>query len=413
MAFHLIDGVLIGSDFHEYCRSVSAMRPDGDPEVFSGQRSRLAALPSALLSGSGIVQGMARAAVVSMAVIGGSIYLWGRALHSRLAGVAAVLLVASCSSFVLLVRTVSFYPAITAVFTLSGALCCVAMRWRSVGSLLLCGVGIGLCFLIDLRGLIWGLTALGPALLVVVLAPPKRWPVRLLALMLPIWLAWFGGRMAYVPNANPLEGQVDLIQRVKDKGRTPEWDRSAWPTSAYVWGRTDVTGIPTTLQVLTIQSRLIPDWMVEDIRSTTEVNRSVTPMVMPMAVALLLALLALRRRPLLALTLLGLLLPNFSSIQSAIRLGQLYPRYIASVAPAAAVVAGVAFASVAGRGRIRLVVGTVGLLVLVLGIVDGALSPVADWREISATQPRQISPFVALGEDGEVRWSHPWSCHDR
>ena len=82
-AFYLLDGALIGSDFQEYCNSIASMRPDGDPEVFSGQRSRLAALPSVLLSGPGIVEGMARAARWSMVLIGAGTYLWGRALHSR------------------------------------------------------------------------------------------------------------------------------------------------------------------------------------------------------------------------------------------------------------------------------------------------------------------------------------------
>ncbi len=412
-AFHLIDGFLIGSDFQEYCDSVDAMRPGGDPGLFSGQRSRLAALPSALLSGPGIVEGMARSARWCMAAIGAGIYLWGRALHSRLAGVAGVILAAACAPLVLMVRTVSFYPEITAVFTLAAALCAVAVRWRRPGDLLLCGVGVGLCFLVDLRGLVWGLSALAPALLVALLAPARRWPLRLAALLLPVWLAWIGGRYAYLPDANPLEGQVDLLQRIKDKGGEPEFDRSILPTSEYVWGRTDARNIPTTLATLALQSRLIPAWMADDHRSQQEVHRSITPLVAPMALALLVALLTLRRRPLLAFTLLVLLVPDVSSLRSAIALGQLYPRYIGSVAPAGAVVAGVALAGVAGRGRLRLVLSGAGLLVLVLGGVDSALSPVAGWRQVSATQPRQLDPFVSVGDDGRPDFAHPRSCHAR
>jgi hypothetical protein len=410
-AFHLLDGALIGSDFPEYCRSIDSLRPGGDPSQFSKQRSQLAALPSVLLSEPGIVEGMARAARWSMAGIGAAIYLWGRALHSRLAGTTGVLLAAACSPLVLLVRTVSFYPEITAIFTLAGALCAVAVRWRRPVDLLLCGIGVGLCFLIDLRGLVWGLAALGPALVVAVLAPLRRWPLRLVALLLPVWLAWLGGQHAYLHGANPLEGQVDLIQRIHDQGGVPEFNRASLPASEYVWGRTPATDIPTTLHWLALQSSLIPDWMAEDSRSQHEVYRSITPMVAPMAFALMLALVALRRRPLLAATMLGLLVPHVSSITSAISLGQLYPRYIGSVAPAGVVIAGVALAGAAGRGRIRLVVGSIGLLVLVLGGVDSALSPVADWREVSGGQPRQLDPFVALDAQGQIVFSYPERCH--
>jgi len=412
-AFYLLDGALIGSDFQEYCNSVASMRPHGDPEVFSGQRSRLAALPSVLLSGPGIVEGMARAARWSVVVIGAGTYLWGRALHSRLAGICAVLLAASCAPLVLLARTVSFYPEITAVFTLSSALCAAAVRWRRPVELLLCGAGVGLCFLIDLRGLVWGLAALGPALLVVFLAPIRRWPLRFFALLLPIWLAWFGGRMAYLPDANPLEGQVDLLKRIEDKGGTPSFDRSMLPQSEYVWGHTPALGIPGTIHALSVQSQLIPDWMADDFRSQKEVDRYITPMLAPMAAALLLALLALRRRPLLAATMLGLLVPHVSSLRSAMSLGQVYVRYIGTAAPAAAVIAGVALAWVAGRGNRRLVVGSLGLLILILGVVDSALSPVADWREVATTQPRQLSPFVSVDDDGQIVYTHPNTCHGR
>ena len=408
--FYLLDGALLSSDFTEYCNSVASLRPNGDLGGFSKQRSKLAALPSVLLSEPGIVEGMARAGRWGMGLIGAGIYLWGRALYSRFAGVAAVLLAASCAPLVLFSRTISFYPEITAVFTLSSALCAAAVRWRRPVDLLLCGVGVGLCFLIDLRGLIWGLAALGPALFVVVLAPIRRWPLRFLALLFPIWLAWFGGRGAYLPETKPLEGQVDLIQRIQDKGKEPEFDRSILPESAYVWGWTPVLEIPATIHSLAVQSSLIPAWMTSDFRSKMEINRYITPMQGPVAIALLVALLALRRKPLLAATMLALLVPYVSSLRSAIELGQVYVRYIGSVAPAAAVVVGVGVAGVAGRGRLRLVVGGLGLSILILGVVDNALSPVAEWRVVSTTQPRALWPFVSLDNEGKIVYSQRESC---
>ena len=67
--------MLIGSDFQEYCNSIASMRPDGDPEVFSGQRSRLAALPSVLLSGPGFATLMIACSIIGLA-IGGTYPLW-------------------------------------------------------------------------------------------------------------------------------------------------------------------------------------------------------------------------------------------------------------------------------------------------------------------------------------------------
>ena len=405
--FHMLRGPLTSADFHEYCGGVVALRGDTSAE-FTRQRSVLAALPSVWLSRSlGVLDGMAAAALVSMAGIGAGLYGWGRAMSSRLGGIAAVLAGATLAPLVIFSRALSFYPEVTAAFTLGIASALVAARWRRDGDLLLCGLGAGLCFLIDLRGLLWGLTALGVGGLVVLAAPRRRWPLRMLILLLPVWLAWHAGALSYSANTNPLEGQTDVLKRISDKGGDSTWGRAELPVSEYIWGHSDPLEIPVTLYSLSLQSRRIPPWMKDDERSIEERRRSLDP-VLPLlaaSAAISAAGLIRRRRAWVLMAALATALPFITSTQGAITLGQLYLRYLGTSAVLMAALMGTAFAMLAGHGRGRLILGGAAALLLTLGVLPSPLSPVASWREPVYAQRSGIIEFLIELDDG-IRYHH-------
>jgi len=410
--FHLLDGPLSSSDFHEYCGGVVALR-EGVPGDFTRQRSMLAAAPSVWLAGRvGVLDGMAGAALLSMAGIGVGLYGWGRALGSRLAGVAAVLAGATVAPLVNLSRTLSFYPETTAAFTLGTAAAVAAARWRTLPLLALCGAGAGLCFLADLRGLLWGLAVVAVGGLAAVSAPARRWPLRLAVLLLPVWVAWQAGPLAYGPDASPLEGQTDVLQRIRDRGGTPTWDRSELPRTAYVWGRSDPLEIPATLHALAEQARRIPDWMRDHPRSVARREAQLDP-VLPLlgGAGLLTALgLASQRRWRVLLAAGATAVPFVASVRSAVVLGQLHPRYLATSGVLLAALLGASMALLAGRGRWRLLAGSVVALVVALGVLPSPLSPIAAWRVPGKAQRADIAAFLVEVDTGETHHPHGEDC---
>lgn len=398
--FALQGGPLHSSDFHEYCDIVASLR-DGVADNSSRQRSLLAALPSAVLSRRlGIVDGMAAAGLLSVALTGAGLYACGRALRGPLAGFATVAAGAALTPIVILSRTLSFYPEMIAVFTLSSAGALLAVRRRTLGALVACGVGAGLCFLIDARGLLWGLTAAGIGALAALCAPLPRWPARLAALLVPIWLAWFGGWLAYTEHAQSLQEQTAVARRIADR-RGLDISLSL-PAHPFVWGHSPVRNLPMELLALSTESAQIPAWMAEDAHASRQVRLHIRPLLPALAISGLALVLAERRRPLLLLAAGGAALPYLLSLRSAIQLGQLYTRYLSTAAVVAAVLLGAGFAALAGRGPLRAAAGAVVAFLIAIGSLYTPLSPAAPWREQLPAQRDDIVTAVFDAERGDT-----------
>lgn len=95
---------------------------------------RPAVRPSALLMPHlGLIDAMTAMGMLSVGGITSGPYLWGCALHGRLARIEGALAVGMLIPMVILSRVQIFYPEMTAVFTISAALAC-ARRSRAHAS---------------------------------------------------------------------------------------------------------------------------------------------------------------------------------------------------------------------------------------------------------------------------------------
>jgi len=390
VAHHMTHFDYTVTDLHEYCGTIEAMsRRDG--LGVSPQRSKLAAaLPALLAPRLGILGGLAAGSLVALGLTGAGLYLWGRALQGRVAGVLAVVCAAALSPVVIMARDLRFYPAMTAAFVLGAAGCALALRHRTSSALLFAGIGAGLCFLVDLRGLIWGLSFTALAGIAVVWGPPRRLPLRLLALALPLSLSWYAGRWAYEDTARPLERQVNVAKRLEDAGLEVDWALSDLPESTYVWGRTPVTGIPGTLHNLWLQAERVPSELYDQKGHWFRMEAFVRPWSRPGLLCLFLGLVGCARGPERLRRLLGFatLVPFAASMRSALQLDNIHSHYLALTAPGLAVVLGVGLGSAIwllpgrpkGRAWTRELVW-VGLVAsMVVGVVPSPFSPTAAWR---------------------------------
>ena len=258
----------ISTDFMEYCGGLGSMMLD-DEAGWPAKRSRGAAwLPDLMAGPLGILDGLAMAAVISCGLIGGGLYLWGRALGGRTAGVVAMLASLAMGPMVLLSRMLSYYPEIIASFVLGAAATAWAIRARTPMTMLLAGTGIGAVLLVDVRGLMWALPLLGGAGLAALLGVRKEdgveprviWTRRALlvgALLVPIVLSYQAGTWAYPAHTTSLELQLDLRPLFATHGATgPDFVPPYEIDTAYRWGHSPVWEIPGTLGFILAQSSM-------------------------------------------------------------------------------------------------------------------------------------------------------------
>ena len=137
---------------------------DGRHTSWSPNRSRLSGLVAIATAGElGTQDALLANAWAGQGLLGAGLYLWGRSIHSPVAGVASVLAACALVPLVVLGRMLTFYPVI--VGTLTFATGAVAVYWRHPGArtATFAVLGIGLALLVDLRGLLWALPLLGLA----------------------------------------------------------------------------------------------------------------------------------------------------------------------------------------------------------------------------------------------------------
>lgn len=411
--FSLVVGEHITSDFSEYCEAV-IVRSRGDLENFSRNRSLLAALPAALLLPRfGLVDAMTAPGMISVGVMATGAYLWGRALHGRLAGMASAMAIGVFTPMVLLSRMMSFYPEITAGFTLAAGLVAVAARVRTPLALLLGSLGAALCPLIDMRGIVFGLPFLAVVVLAACAAPIRLWLPRLAIPTLSTILAWRYAHIAYLPHSASLEGQVFLRQRLKDRGIPIPAELQELLPTAYVWGQSNPLEIPATLLNLRTHSAIAAPLLQGSEEMKFNMDIFIAPWTMVLPAVGIVAVLGLLRSPkhLWRVAVLALTCAPFAlSLQGAINIQQAFLRFVAAAEPWLAVLLGLAFATVVegrvrtgrqdGRGHLRLTAAALVWLLLVVGAIPSYISPVASWRARQNRADQEVIQLIRGAEQG-------------
>ncbi|MEY3212730.1 MAG: hypothetical protein RIT28_3211 [Pseudomonadota bacterium] len=387
----------MASDFYEYCATVGAAR-DSHTGMMSAQRSAFTAMPSAWLSESfGLIDGMGLAASVAMFVLGVGLYLWGRALGGVSAGLLTALVGPAFPPLVALSRNLSFYPESTAIYTLGAACGALALRYRTAPAVVAGAVGAGLCFLVDPRGLFFGLPVLCATLLAALWNHPRRWPLNLTLIALVMVVAWFSGKSAYA-NAHSLEGTMDLRMRIQDRGLATGALRPPFMAyNQYIWGRSDPLGIPNTVRWTLEESLAVPKTTMDE-----QTLRNIDALLTPWRDGLLalggLALLGLTRGPERLARLFALIagvVPFAAALSGAITVQFARPHYLANAMPFFPLVVGLGVAAllslpspifgeapaVGPRSWARPLAAFVLGLVLTMGGAPSPLSPTAAWRE--------------------------------
>jgi len=405
--FHVV-GDTLSSDLYDFCGSVSAMR-GGELEQFSRDRSLAAGwLPAFFARSQGIANGLAISSVISLGVIGSGLYLWARSLSTRTAGFLAVIFGLSLAPVVLLGRTLTFYPEYVAVFTMASALTCLTISQRKPIYFLLCGISLGACLLIDLRGIVWA----GPLLAVAILAAISQFSKRSLTLALfliiPIWGSWFAGRHVYTSRSTSLEAQANPVRLYYEHG-SPSSDapleRLTSDTISFVWGRTSILTGPATLLNLFNDTAEVSPLMSEERVVAQGRNRHLSPLWLLGTISFIGALASVIRRP---MYLVGLCLssaPFIAVLYHASHL-EFRHRFAASGLPVLAIFFGVAASWITRvslpkvpiitrlAGKVKLLPSLRSFIIVgitafsVIGIIPTVLGPKADWR----------IPFVADDE---------------
>lgn len=403
--FYLFHGPYLVSDFHDYCLTLRMQSAGNIDQLTRSRGMWAAAIPSALVSRLGVVDSLAWGGVLGTGGIAAGLYLWGRAVHGRMAGVCAALSMAVIPELATFSRTLSFYPEITAGLALATGMTATALRFPRWSTFLLGGMGVGLALLIDLRGLVWGLGCGGLLVIHCFTGKTRLIIPRLAMLAAMVWGAWTLAPTAYQPQMDPLEVHIDLQKRLEDN-QVPVPEGFPRPQSTYVWGQTPLLDIPQTLLQLQQQRELLPVALRDARGGAENRRRRVTPwrpVVLWMTLCVGIGLLRGSKRNLRAWILLTLSLPWLASLQGAIDVQRSFPRFLGAAYPVLALWLGVAMASLvtwshtlsprwSNAHHLRAFGGLLIAFLLVFGSIPSMLSIDAPWKS------RLIASNIAFEE---------------
>jgi hypothetical protein len=296
---------LSAADFDHYCQLVAQIAA-GDPLPSSGVRLPPPAwLPAALVAPLGLIDALAVQSFLALSLTCAALYLWGLALHGRLAGVCAAVLVGAVGPVGFLARDVSFYPVVVASSTLLAASVAASFRFRGLWAPALAGLAAAAVLLADVRGVLFAgpLVALG---LLVAVIRARHWKlglVRIALLIAPVVASWFIARAVVPPQLTGLERQAVLYadQAVRDAGLSPDLlareHAESESQQGFVWGLSSPARIPAVLDFSSRLLDVIPLEVSYSERNVQLRRRHLLPWLWPGLGALALSVLALVQRP--------------------------------------------------------------------------------------------------------------------
>lgn len=146
------------TDLSEYCVAIDIMRDDWLAGDMPPKRSRLAALLPWLLSERlAILDALSLSSMICSVCTFVCVFIWGWSIFGTGPSLMGVLALSMMGPMVLMSRFLTFYPPIVFVSVFSAMSLALWWKFRHWGTAMLCGFGVGLCFCIDVRGVVWAL----------------------------------------------------------------------------------------------------------------------------------------------------------------------------------------------------------------------------------------------------------------
>ena len=397
--FHLQGGDYVDVDFPGYCRSLGAMR-DGIRADWGVKHSVMAGW---LLSGPtrvlGVLGTLALGSIVSGGFFGMGLYLWGRVAAGRLAGLWVVAFALANQNLTWLSRSLSFYPETTAACVLGIAGVAAGLRWRTMGGLWASGIGCALILASDVRFFNIGCWTVFLWLVAYVGMRPRNWSKPLVALVVPLSVSWLLSNQVHGAILGSEIGPGAVRQAALFLGDMKEYPQAVAASdvrdSDFVWGVHAPWRAPRAFLKLLYLSSFIPD-SVADKRGAVEARTWYLYPWLPLAGAAATgALCLLPRRPWTFVAALAPTLPFFANLYLVFHTlphGRHFPLGMSALP----ILLGVGLAAAGGRAWGAAAGGTTtGLLVLnILGVVPGFLSPVAEWRVPETTRNRVYDAYA-------------------
>ena len=259
------------SDFSEYCVGVIEMEKDWVANETPPKRSRLAALlPTLSTQVAGVMNGFALSSILSTGLIFVLVYVWGSALGGLGAGIFSTGILWMMAPMVLLPRFLTYYPQIVLATVFGAAGLALWGRYRTPLTAFICGVGVAVCLLIDVRGVVWALPFWIGGVCLLSFNVKASNVLSGLLLHLPIWASWFAAWWVYPSNASSLEKQLDVRPLYVGFDESNPLFQPPWEIeSSFVWGWFNPTEIFDTVRFI-FDQRTYPvpqgfiDWQFTD-----------------------------------------------------------------------------------------------------------------------------------------------------
>jgi hypothetical protein len=382
------------ADISDYCNGLLHLLDEPDVP-WSIKRSKItawAALP--LAKSVGIMSSLRWSSAVATVLVGGGLYLWGRLIAGRTAGLLSSIAGLAFSPLVLLPRILTLYPMVSAFFVLGAVGVTTGIVKRNPRSLVWAGAGIGLALLGDVRGLVWAVPWMVGALLAVLYSSHRK--QALSWLFAPLVLSFLVGHFSYTDNAVSFEAQLDVRPLFEMYGSIDPAHQPPYGTGGdFVWGHSGPWRLPQTGWFVLQQLALTPPEGFPPDVSRFATDNHIAPMVPIWFLAGALALLGLLGRPRAFVATVVTVAPFAVAFHGQQGMAEIRVRFLCQIMPALALLVGV------GLGR----------------LVDGFPGP---WRRFAGCS-HPLRSIIAGGVlfaivTGEVstdaspwaRWRRPW-----